>query len=79
MTLLPNTMPVGILYMAFRFVKDTYDTTINQNTESMTQIQLKTTDPSAGGVGGQDVRAYKILQRRHGPHFLEPRTNQPWW
>jgi hypothetical protein len=69
MRLLPTTMPVGILDMSLRFVNDTSDATINQNTEHMTedkgqsqldsQIQLKTTDPLQGGVGGTNMRAYK--------------------
>ena len=36
MMLLPTTMPVGILDMAFMFEKDTSDATFNQNTEHMT-------------------------------------------
>ena len=52
MTLLPTSIPVGIPDMALRFVKDTSNATINQNTEHMTE------DTGQTIVGGLPDTAY---------------------
>ena len=64
MTLLPTTMPVGILDMAFRFGKDTSDVTFNRNLEHMTGQAILGGLPT-GSVGYPDTAYdYRSISRR---------------